>query len=623
MKKILITISIIITSLFFVGNVSAETTTPIVSIDNFVAYSFDKYEPSSNLSEYKNAMNRMIEAMNVDLETEDFFITTPYFIGNYELYGYKWKKNSEFIFPFGVYCYYANSNNRDLTCETMGKFTSNSSFEYYKWRYYDGVSKINHISYNENNKFPYFNNFLERKLTKSYPMYFYSSVDIKFYNMYDFISAEKLKSDYNYTRNFIPKIIIEDLDNKVSFECSNNTILYKNNGDKSLFEVKPSIDFKNLQKNVLAEQVIGMNVDIFMNHIDNDKHLVQYSSKINNDYYISQGYVEQWTDIEDTSQPFNYSTSINDTLYVRVIDKEKYYDSVDKGEDPVIDLITSNALTFTGINEITPYITYNVITPKECKISGLELGQVFSRSACQKLTADIHNMNFNKYSLYYIESDSKLEYIDITDTTDRSSWKGLYATTFDSTYSNEKYVAIIVFDKLRDKVAEVKIMHLDVVDIATAGFQIHFSESFNDYLKYVNLKLTIYNDNNYKYYYSIDNGFKYIELTDINLVDERMTIKETNIKIYQNGKVLIKVVDTDNNVIGIYEHDINYKELGVYTEKSFGNFIHDIFNFFITPISYIFSLIASFFNTLPQILQYMFGGIFILALVYYILKFLI
>lgn len=606
MKKILFIITIVLTSVIFTNCVSAYDINYVDRLDIDYNVNFINYDDVKQEIFYQNQDSDVISTKSIN-EAFDNLINEfnsqsqydSYFIFNYNTNVRMILYNSattydvfDFLFTssycFEFYWYqkkYTPYSNRIVIYNMVDGSISKQNIGYSRYLY---INNVGYYSYDEEVIYITSTN----KMKSCYDVY-YATNDTDLQLIYR-DDKSKYSEDYNINGNIYNNVYYND------------TLLFSEG--ESVFKKEPVISFENLVYSYDNDNnKIGASIDVVLNNIDNNKHLVQYSSKVNNDYYLSQGYVEQWIDIEDTTQPFNYSTSINDTLFVRIIDKQKYYDSVDKGEELDIDVIKASTFTFTGIEEITPYITYNITTPKECKISGIELGGVFSRSACQKLSADIHNMSFEKYSLYYLESDNKIEYSDITEVNDTSNWSGLYATTFNKTYSTNKYVAIIVYDKQKSKVANVKIIHLDVVDIATSGFSIKFSSSYKNNGNYVDLKLTIYNDNNYTYFYSTNGGIDYTKINDISLVDDRMTIKEAHIPIYQNGQVLIKVVDTNGEVVGIYDTIISYDELGeTFSNSSPSSLIDYISNFVdnLKEYSDFFNRAFDlFFNGLPELVR--------------------
>ena len=458
------------------------------------------------------------------------------------------------------------------------------------------------------------NNYLSYLLT----FYSYSSTDgLKYltgYSYYSFYDGEiPIVYEENSTLNFsslnygysYTNVSVDD--GELCHTLINGDILYGNH-DFTFNEKEPTINFENIQNSYNdKEEIISISVDINLKNINNNKHLVQYTTQSSIDYNYANGGIEHWLDISpDTFKTF--TTNINDTLYVRIIDAEKYLESADKGEELVIDLIDSATYTFTNIVETLPTIQYSTNIPNVCKITHNDIDYI----SCVELNMNVKNMNVNKYKLY------RMYYYTDTDT--YTDWVQHYNYQ-SSEYINEN---MTIFYKITDKednyITSNSVSIVGIKEFLEQGLFIEFSDKYLKNSRLVEITMKIANDNNYTYYYSTNNGLEYKVVQDITNIN--FNIKKGIIYTDTNGKILVKVVDSNGQVVNIFEHTINYKQLQM-NNDSFGGYINNVFNFFITPITHIFSLITTFYTTLPTILQYLFSGIFILAIFYYIIKFIL
>lgn len=321
---------------------------------------------------------------------------------------------------------------------------------------------------------------------------------------------------------------------------------------------KPKITFNNLQKEYNSNnEIISESVDVILNNFDNTKYIPQYSTSLNTD----------WIDIINYEN-FNYKTNVNETLYVRLIDLEKYYESADSGQELVIDVIDTSSIAFTQIVEQLPYIKYKISHPDNCKY----LHELNYYNSCVLVNANIENMNFNKYKIYYTTSTSpiSLENFTSVDTTD---WGSHYANVFNNSYSQDTYIGFKIIDISKNEVAYYRQIYANGVrQFLELGLTIDFRTRYFDSVnkgKYVRLFLTILNDDDYTYFYSLDEGVNYNQINNIKFIDNRNLIKEGYIDITKNGKVLIKALNSNNEVVKMFETIINYDELNFEVKNLF------------------------------------------------------
>lgn len=428
----------------------------------------------------------------------------------------------------------------------------------------------------------------------------YNSIDRISYYFYETNSETNIRYQKQTNNDYLGDLIIDN----TTYTINTHLPYYLNTGVNSMRYRTPTIRFydpidtKN-ENNEIIKSAIAMSV----NYYDPNKHIVQYalmSSDWNeyiNDY--------EFTDIIYNGTSWNYTSNINDTIIVRIIDSEKYYESADSGQELVIDILDMATYTFPTITEELPNISMKITTPEGCTYS-LQ-GQ--NGIACQLVSTSISNYNLGTQQIFW--------------STDTINWYAVYTNEFTYTaYENLTYYVKIVNRKTNELItSSTAIIHkiglgnLSDYEISQLGQYVTFKGKFDNKKNEYKLDILFYNfdSENYNYYYKLneyDIDFTQIHQSNVDIASNGIATFKTT--IYVNCTVIAKVEDKQGNYVDAATFTINQFETKLEDTK---NVIHSFLNDIKDNLRTMSELMQYFYDRLNVNIQRFLVAVFSFAMI--------
>lgn len=520
MKKYLVFSAIFLTSFLLISNVKAASIgtvqIPKEYFDNYFHSIYDlDISSKSNLS-----MQEIIDSFKTKLEynseTEDYFI---FYIGQYGIYMYTWKKSQEFSYPIGVFF---NKNSSGKLISYFYGYT-NSKMKYISYNYssntYNPVSSVPVINGNNNifiNSGTISNGIYNGSGSLKH-QYFSSSVDV-------------VVSNYNNNNGYYDLIVD---DGTLCHTLNAGSVLFKSDGSLNIESPKPKITFKEVEKgyedeskNKLLFHKIGINFSVY----DTEKYIYFYRTSLQND--------KTWNSISNND--FEYTAFSDQTLYVAIIDRQKYEKSAENGQELVFDYIATATYTFDKLSSTIPELSFNTNTPDSCymTINGKK------ETVCKNLNIKISNYNdLNKYLWEYSINDSQ-------------NFKPTYSNNFTLYLDDNVTIYFRLLDREKNeyiKYATYKMAGISQ-NISSIGPYVNLHGEYKEKEYYYEVTVYYYNydSNLYNYYYSVDRE-KWTEINpiDLSIYSSNSTNKTyyNQYKVYQDCTFYLKIEDKNGNFV--------------------------------------------------------------------------
>lgn len=538
-KKILIPL-IILTSFFFISNVKASSKSYNIKQSEFEKLFYDKSNLNDNENEY---LKKAYEYFNVDFEN-DYYIALLYrYSSKKSVIIYKWSKNSTYIKPLSLGVSLCN-NSYDSILLYLNTNETNSFIEKY-YSLTDGTigsgSGMFH-SKGLNLRGVSINQSLQILETNSAVLFTETAYNDSFYNPYKYLN------------------INNDDDDLCLKTFSNGDIIFNSNGI-NIQPPKPEITFKEIEKgyedetkNKLLFHKISINFSVY----DTEKYIYFYRTSLQND--------KTWSSISNNN--FQYTAFSDQTLYVAIIDRKKYEESVENGQELVFDYIVTSTYTFDKLSSTIPELSFNASIPDSCYMTLNGKKEI----VCKNLNIKISNYNnLNKYLWEYSIGDSQ-------------NFKPTYSNNFTLYLDNNVTIYFRLLD--REKNEYIKYLTYNTSGITTnlssigPYVNLHGEYKEKEYYYEMSIYYYNYNSNLYNYYYSVDRE----KWTEINPID--LSIYSSNstnqtyynqYKIYQDCTFYLKIEDKNGNFINGFSYQVDFTKKIEETDKQ-DNFLTKIFD---------------------------------------------
>ena len=554
MKKLLVYLIVFFSLFYFIDIVKAASAGSL-QLDSST---FDLIKPLSSYSssEYdiETSRQQVINKLNINSETDDYLL---YLSGKY-LYGYKWSKDTNFIYypglTFGSYNSSTTSNylylyfyfqtetaipfvTYDMSTSSISSSTTINGFTMANYRIINGGKVIKRIYQNDGSR-----------STK----YFESSFDISY-------NTSGMNGSYYEPIN----ICNEDL----CYQFYEGDILLKANGDLNIGPVIPEISFESINK-YDDNELIKINFSIF----DTDKYLYFYRTSNDNEY----------TWIEINQNDYYYQSYTNCNLYVIAIDKEKYVESAENGQELVYDIVSSSTYTFSQLNETIPELSFNTTIPDSCYLTVSDKENII----CKSLTINIlNNYSTEKYLWEY--SKDNVNFIPI------------FTDSLTNIYSENITLYFRLLDKQKNEYIKYSSYKLYGITITSSelGPYIKLNGRYDKEKILYEITAYFYNKDfdNYNYFYTIDkNNWTQIQESQLNVYSGSIYNKIFN--IYNNCTFIIKIEDKNGNYVNSFTFTVDF-------DKYFNDTLP------VNKISSFLNNTSEEIKTISELIQYFYDGL--------------
>ena len=194
-------------------------------------------------------------------------------------------------------------------------------------------------------------------------------------------SASSYFSSSGYNPKRIKSFMVDD--GELCYSIKKGDILFDKDLTPSWVTPKiPEITFKEVEKGYEDEtktkllfHKIGINFSIY----NTEKYIYFYRTSLQND--------KTWNSISNND--FEYTAFSDQTLYVAIIDRQKYEESAENGQELVFDYIATATYTFDKLSSTIPELSFNANIPDSCymTINGKK------ETVCKNLNIKISNYN--------------------------------------------------------------------------------------------------------------------------------------------------------------------------------------------------------------------------------------
>lgn len=577
-NKIFILIAIV-SSLFLIDNVRAETTEPVSS-----KY-FDIYS-SEMLSR---------------IETDYFNTALSDFDNRFnEIYS-EYKKDYPYYMVIAQ-CHYSNNCYfQTYIFDSIPKF---------KWKTYYGNSKLYQILWNDESGVGNFNYkttqqslYINQSTTNINTLNFGSNV----YNQSN-VSWSSLV--YNFSYNLENNRFYSSYGDFI-YDC-NFDILKED--DHALKSSRENVDIKINDTYYQADDVIPNYkeyknpkpktpyVDLSMSYTKYNENNVPIQAKITVDWGIKDlnNYSYEWTDINNLDdfkiffsdeKQDDILVNVNGTYIFRVMDLDG-------------NIVSSATFNLTGLNEELPTIKTDIEQPFNCLID--------NQSICKNVAIYSENADYRKYTLQYKFSDSD-EWITHNY---RNSGQGSIGI-----YKNSIIFARII-SNIDNEVVATTTVNISSIneDYISDTPQIKFENYFCTQNQATNhqaegtvmLKLLFYDSSKYKTYYSTDDANTFTQINDNELTKERLDIDKIRykyFKFYEETNLIVKITDMQDNYVTSTSFKftlscaIDYDpDLGIYDSELKNT--NDIFK----NVTIFFNKMKKIMSKFTELIEYLFSG---------------
>lgn len=529
MKKYLVFSVIFLTSFLLISNVKAATTEITLNtaidqeelLNNFFA---TKEEIGVDETSFQNA----IKAFNIDTDKYDYIIAYRKNSSTSKILRcYKWEKTSTFkVEPSISFLDYTGNQNYYWFTFVL-KISSGKSYtiDYelvnnkldWSINYVPIENDIVAFNYDSNKKLKY---------NRSAYRILETSIDLKIGTS---ASSDFSSSGYNPKR--IKSFMVDD--GELCYSIKKGDILFDKDLTPSWIPKIPEITFKEVEKGYEDEtktkllfHKIGINFSIY----DTDKYIYFYRTSLQND--------KTWNSISNND--FEYTAFSDQTLYVAIIDRQKYEESAENGQELVFDYIATATYTFDKLSSTIPELSFNANIPDSCymTINGKK------ETVCKNLNIKISNYNdLNKYLWEYSIGNSE-------------NFKPTYSDKFTLYLDDNVTIYFRLLDREKNeyiKYATYKMAGISQ-NISSIGPYVNLHGEYKEKEYYYEVTVYYYNydSNLYNYYYSVDRE-KWTEINpiDLSIYSSNSTNKTyyNQYKVYQDCTFYLKIEDKNGNFV--------------------------------------------------------------------------
>ena len=426
--------------------------------------------------------------------------------------------------------YYKNTNN--LYIFTLYGDDINNSSSYSKL--YDQFSQYPYIYFTFNNP------------NNSGGCFIYSSQPLVYNTSDKYLYANSLGNTY-YSMSWVNSISYTKANNgaKLPNTCTldlinGGTTKFYNNGDildqngnvyqsANIINTTPEIHFTT-PINIINEndEIIQSNITMTIDNYDSTKHIVQYSTSYD---YNSDTHDYNFWDLNYNGTSWNYTTNINDTLIVRILDSTNN------------EMIESATFTFANIVEQLPDIRFTKDDNSLCLINNVYY--------CKGINVKVLNYNSSKYQILVSENgtdwitkdEKEFNYIAQNNLT-------YYVQVVERNTGNYVTSSTYTFDNIESN--KTSLNH----KIIFKGFYYELEKKYKVYALIYNYDYT-----NYNYYFKWKYGTQETQWEDLSPeLEKNVTIinsSSAEFLSYTNGTLYIKIEDKQGNYIDSATYTIN------------------------------------------------------------------
>lgn len=569
MKKYLVFLIVFLTSLFFVGNVSAYTSSnladryPTLNVD--ISYMFDKWIDFTNFSEEE------ITALN-DSYIQKAMQWGEKYVAQYD------DVDSYFIIGSGgssLYIGLYNSADNPYISMRFGGLTGSYSRESFTFYFLTNstIKRVARVLYDV----PQFNSGSNRYINscpiltydgiykktftykKSYNYYFYGTLPIKYDNNADFSSTTVLtQPDYFYNN-----VSIED--NDLCYTLRTEDIFYYN-GQYPFAKKEPSFGDMELIKNYSGNDIYSIQMKLPVKNYDS-----------NYIYQFKKSTDIEWSDFSDyyvaSDNAFEDLFYDNGSFYYRILDQEN-------------NVISTTNLTISSIVKTSPYLTFDINTPEYCILNIADENY----TTCKNLDIITHNLSENNSVGYY--------------SYDNENWTIFYSDiTLKIVNNGTLYFKVVDINDNNNILSTFSFSISGINESITIldEYKIKFLNKLASNKTYTDLSIIFYNVDTTlrKYYYTTD--FKvWTDVTSL-LVDNDNYSKKYLFKLYFNGTIGARVEDLDGNILSY--STITITKIETVTQNSILGYISNFVDSLKDYSDFFNSSFDLFFNGLPEMVK--------------------
>lgn len=522
MKKLLISLTILFSLFLGINSVNAKTETAtytFTSDKNAIinTYNMTQEEIESYTATYKVATDKITSRI-----AKEFIQLREYYETNYKNEYDYYIIVDDLNYSGGYFKLFVF--NEDSINQKIGEMLNSRS--------YYNILAISFFELSANSyKYFYLDNNSKFNISSSTSNYYVSSGGKT--NTFD-INYQSTYYETNY-----------NIDIKLSSTGSNNLVYDSFTYDSKVYY---SNDFlfntmTSNELNRLKEDKPKINISLIDKQEEFEKINVNFSA-FNTDKYIYYYSIdrENWIDILEND--YKYTSYINGTLYVMILDKQEFIESAESG-NIVYNPLATATYTFSDISEIIPELKFKLNISDSCKIRK----NTEEIIVCKNLDIEIINYNsIDKYMWQY--------------SFERENFGNIYTNKFNIEFSENKTIYFKLLDKINNE--ELKYVTYTITGISTVpgdiGAYIKMNGSYNkDSFSYeIDTYFYNYDSSLYNYYYSED-GINWNEISSYNmLATTNSSIKHIILKFYKDLTVYVKIENKNNEYVNAATYTITY-----------------------------------------------------------------
>lgn len=528
MKKYLVFSVIFLTSFILISNIKAATTEITLNtainqeelLNNFFS---TKEEIGVDETSFQNA----IKAFNIDTDKYDYIIAYRKNSSTSKILRcYKWEKTSTFKAEPSISFLDYTGNQNYYWFAFVISISSGKSYtiDYelvnnkldWSTSYISTENNIVAFNYDSNKKLKY---------NRSAYRILETSIDLKIGTS---ASSDFSSSGYNPKR--IKSFMVDD--GELFYSINKGDIFFDKDLSPSWVTPKiPEITFKEVEKKYddkeenLLYHKIGINFSIY----DTEKYIYFYRTSLQK---------ENWVSI--LNNDFEYIAFSDQTLYVAVIDRQKYEESAENGQELVFDYIATATYTFDKLSNVIPDLNFSDDIPDSCYMTLNGKKEV----VCKNLNIEISNYNdLNKYLWEYSIGNSE-------------NFKPTYSDKFTLYLDDNVTIYFRLLDRENNKYIKYSTYNTSGIttNLSSIGPYVNLHGEYKEKEYYYEVTVYYYNydSNLYNYYYSVDRE-KWTEIEPSSL--QNYSSNSTNqtyynqYNIYQDCNFYLKIEDKNGNFV--------------------------------------------------------------------------
>lgn len=604
MKKYIVFLVLFLTNFFLISNVKALTGVSVSTTDLENIYTtMENYKNNLLESSYVDKVNDAISSFEIT-DDDYYIIFTKANNSNRhdDLYCYKWSKTSNaraFVYAERNKAWNSDYSYLSLTVSKMEENTEDVKL--YDYYYINNSLSITSTSQTKKlyvGSISLFQGKVSSSLfTPTSDLRYQAKIistnaDIYFTNNQNYFPVNTSDEYNKYT--YYDTISV--CDSELCYLTNDNSPVINADGSLNIEPPAPEINIETIEKGYTDEtkkekifEKIKINFSIF----NTDKYLYFYST--------SPGKNKTWIDI--TENNFEYTGYSNGTLYIAVIDKAKYVESAENGQELVFDYITTATYIFAGLAELIPDLEFSTDIPDSCYLTIGGNREII----CKRLTVKTKNYNdFNKYRFEY--------------SNDKTNFLTLYANEYVNVYNENTAVVFKLYDAKKDEYIKTITYNLTGIskNMASIGPYVNLIGKYIEKEYYYEISAYFYNYDSslYNYYYSTDReNWKEIDSVSLSIASGSgsSAVYFRKFNIYENCTFYLKIEDKNGNYIRAITFTV---ELNKHIDKDLPvNKISSFLDTISEEIKTISDLIKYFYNGLNSIIKDFLVAIFTLIII--------